>query len=50
MIIKITRRKKLDNVAERLMERNEGSIKGKIGTRRRMRRFYSPSLLLLLLL
>jgi hypothetical protein len=44
MMIKMTRRKKPDNVAEGLMERNGGRIKGKIGARRRMRRFYSPYL------
>jgi hypothetical protein len=37
----MTRRKKPDNVAEGLMERNGGRIKVKSGTRRRIRRGYS---------
>jgi hypothetical protein len=38
---KMTSRKKPDNVAEGLLERNGGRNKGKSGTRRRMRRGYS---------
>ena len=40
-MIKMTRRKKPDNVAEGLMERNRGRNKGKSRTKRRMRRGYS---------
>jgi len=34
---KMTRRKKPDNIAEGLIERNGGRINGKSGTRRRIR-------------